>query len=227
MEVAFLQFTTDPRKLSGRAIKTNPADFSNVIAYGDHKIDFAVRHSEGKDVLDLGCVEHDPEAYRGRFWVHAALRSKALSVTGIDLEQEGVTFLNSLGFAIVHADAQNFELGKKFDVIFAGDIIEHLEDFSGFFESCKRHLRASGILLISTPNPWYWRNIVRAILYGDVKNNPEHTCWFDPRTLRQLAARHDMYVASIEFGSRYARDRYMPLPRGIKHTSWHAVVKAN
>jgi 2-polyprenyl-3-methyl-5-hydroxy-6-metoxy-1,4-benzoquinol methylase len=218
------QFKTDPTRLSGSKIATDSRDFGDKPAFNDHKISFATRLVEGKDVLDIGCVQHDPQAYRSQYWVHKALAARAKSLIGLDLSEDGVDFLREKGFNIITADAQNFDLGQTFDVIYAGDIIEHLEDFSGFLESCKRHLRPGGALLISTPNPWYWRYIVHAILKYEVPNNPEHTCWLDPRTLRQLVRRHDMDVVSIEFGSRYARDRFMPLPRGIKHTSWHAKV---
>ena len=128
------------------------------------------------------------------------------------------------GFNVIHGDACNFDLGRKFDVIIAGDLIEHLDNFSGFFESCKRHMHEQSRLLISTPNPWFWKNIVKACLYKEVPNNAEHTCWLCPRTLRQLVRRHRMDIGEIMFGSRYHSDRFMPLPRGIKHTSFHAEV---
>jgi len=33
-----------------------------------------------------------------------------------------------------------------------------------------------------------------------------------------------MDVGEIKFGSRFMRDRLLPLPRGWKHTSYHAEV---
>jgi 2-polyprenyl-3-methyl-5-hydroxy-6-metoxy-1,4-benzoquinol methylase len=218
------EFVTNPDHIQGSRIPANPADFREGIAFDDHKIAYLMRYAEGRDVLDLGCVCHDPESYRNPYWVHKALAARAKSVTGMDLSREGITYLAGKGFNVVHGDAQNFDLGRTFDCIVAGDLIEHLEDFSGFLNSCKRHLRPGGTLLISTPNPWYWRNIVKSIASTEVPNNAEHTCWLCPRTLRQLVARHGMSVSDIAFGSRFRRDLLMPLPRGIKHTSWHACV---
>jgi len=80
-------------------------------------------------------------------------------------------------------------------------------------------------LIISTPNPWYWRNTIKAAIGKEVDNNPEHTCWLCPRTLRQLLNRHDIQIEEIAFGSRYARDLLLPLPKGWKHTSFHAICK--
>jgi len=39
-----------------------------------------LKFATGKDVLDLGCVSHDPESYRSRYWVHKALVQKCASV---------------------------------------------------------------------------------------------------------------------------------------------------
>ena len=49
-------------------------------------------------------------------------------------------------------------------MIFAGDLIEHLENHEGFLESCKAHLEPGGEIRISTPNPWHWKFILRAAL---------------------------------------------------------------
>lgn len=216
---------TDPQHVAGRAIPADPANFGDGIAWDDHKIAYVVARAAGREVLDLGCVEHDPENYRSRYWVHRALVERAASVTGLDLCQDGVTALSARGYDIRFGDVQHFDLGRQYDVIVAGDLLEHLEDFAGFFASVKSHLRADGCLIVATPNPWYWRNIVKAVTRPEVDNNPEHTCWFDPRTLRQLATRQGMTMSEVEFGSRYPRDRLMPLPRGIKHTSWHATLR--
>mgnify|MGYP000884390665 CR=1 FL=1 len=218
------QFVTDPANIAGTRIKADARDFGGGIAWNDHKLAYVVARTTGKEVLDLGCVSHDPENYRSRYWVHKALVERCASVTGLDLSEPGAAYLRERGYQVQHGDAQNFDLGRQFDAIVAGDLIEHLEDFSGFLESCKRHLRPGGVLLISTPNPWYWRNVVKSVLYREVPNNIEHTCWLCPRTLRQLVARHGMDLREVEFGSRYWRDRALPLPRGIKHTSWHATV---
>ncbi len=211
-----------PRILEGAHLRTDARYYGDDIPFGDHKIAFVAKYCRDKDVLDLGCVQHDPLSYQSRFWLHKAIAAVAKSVVGADLHEEGVQTLKAKGFHVVAADAQHFDLGRTFDVIVAGDIIEHLGDLNGFLESCKRHLRPDGRLLVSTPNPWYWRNTIKAALHTEVYNNPEHVCWICPRTLRQLVARHGMELGEIRFGSRYLRDRLMPLPRGWKHTSYHA-----
>lgn len=218
------QFVTDPANIAGNKIKAIARDFGEAIVWRDHKIDFIVGHAAGKHVLDLGCIGHDVANLQSRYHVYRALSQRCASLTGLDLSEAGISHMQALGYDAVFGDAQNFDLGRKFDCIVAGDLIEHLEDFSGFFRSVKRNLAEGGKLVISTPNPWYWRNIVKSVLSLEVSNNIEHTCWLCPRTLRQLAQRHGFRLDDITFGSRYARDRFMPLPRGIKHTSWHGAL---
>ena len=215
---------TNPEIIKGSSFAVIESDFSNDIAFDDHKIKFAVKYCRDKSVLDIGCVQHNPENYNSKYWLHKALKEVSASLIGLDLYEAGVDHLNQRGFNMVFADAQAFDLGSKFDVVVAGDIIEHLEDFHGFIESCKRHMHNESRLIISTPNPWYWRNTVKAALSKEVNNNPEHTCWLCPRTLRQLLGRHDLDVGEIVFGSRYLRDRLMPLPSGWRHTSFHVEV---
>jgi len=200
-------------------------DFSEKIAWDDHKIRFAVSHCQGKDVLDLGCVQHNPENYKSKYWLHKALAQVANSVEGLDLYEEGVEYLRKRGYAVFVGNAENFHMEKNYDVIVAGDLIEHLGNLSGFLRSCKSHLRPGGKLLISTPNPWYWRFCLKAALFrGHVHPNPEHTLWMCPTVLEQLLTRHDMKIKSWHYGSRYLRDRIMPLPTGVKHAGFHVVA---
>jgi len=209
--------------LGGRR-EADEKDFSASIAFDDHKIKFVVKRCRDKNILDLGCVQHNPRNYSSKCWLHKAIASVAASVVGIDLYEAGVNYLKERGYDVIVADAQCFDLGRTFDVIVAGDIIEHLENFDGLFESCKRHMHSQSRLLVSSPNPWYWRNVIKAALSTEFSNNPEHTCWLCPRTLRQLCNRHGFDIGEVVFGSRYLRDRLMPLPRGWRHTSFHAEV---
>lgn len=217
--------TTRNKWLLGDKSLADTRDFSEKIAWDDHKIRFAVSHCNGKDVLDLGCVQHNPENYKSKYWLHKAITRVANSVDGLDLYEEGVAYLKSKGYAIFVGNAETFKLEKTYDVIIAGDLIEHLGNLSGFLHSCKSHLRRGGKLLISTPNPWYWRFVFKAVLFaGRVKPNPEHTLWMCPTVLEQLLARHDMKVDSWHYGSRYLRDRIMPFPKGVKHAGFHVVA---
>jgi 2-polyprenyl-3-methyl-5-hydroxy-6-metoxy-1,4-benzoquinol methylase len=54
---------------------------------------------------------------------------------------------------LVCGDAQRpvFE-DESFDLIVAGDVIEHVPDQDGFVAGCRRLLRPGGTLFLATPN---------------------------------------------------------------------------
>lgn len=210
--------------LLGSQHKPNVKDFSEEIAWDDHKIRFVIPYCRDKDVLDLGCVQHNPENYKSKYWLHKALAQVANSLEGMDLYEEGVEYLKKLGYHVIVGNAEHFDTGKKYDVIVAGDLIEHLENLGDFLTCCQSHLRPGGRLLLSTPNPWYWRNVVKALLFGRVSSNCEHTLWMCPTVLGQLLARHNMKIEHWHYGSRYLKDWIMPLPKGVRHAGFHAVV---
>lgn len=190
----------------------------------DWKTAYVTSRCAGKRVLDLGCVMHSPEAWKSRFFLHRAISEVAAETVGLDLNPAGVERLNGVGFQAVVGDAEAFAFDQPFDVIVAGDLIEHLGNLEGFLKSCMAALAPGGMLIVQTPNPWYWRNVAKAVLYREVPNNVEHTCWFCPRTFRQLVDRYGLTLNAVEFGSRYRRDLWMPLPRGLRHTAWSAEV---
>ncbi|GAA0277806.1 hypothetical protein GCM10009127_18330 [Alteraurantiacibacter aestuarii] len=193
--------------------------------FDDHKLDYICSRAAGRDVLDLGCVNHYVEDEQTRFWLHKALREVAGDLVGLDYLQDAVDTLSKQGYNVVQGNAENFDLGRKFDVIVAGDIVEHLNNQDGFLKSCLRNLKDDGIIVISTPNPWFWKHFVLALLHTEVPNNEEHSGWFCPRTYRQLAARYGLELGEIEFASRYWKDRIWPFPRGWKHTTWMATLR--
>jgi 2-polyprenyl-3-methyl-5-hydroxy-6-metoxy-1,4-benzoquinol methylase len=48
-----------------------------------------------------------------------------------------------------------------FDVVVAGEVIEHQVDTVSFLLECRRVLRPGGSLLLTTPNLAYWRNVIQ------------------------------------------------------------------
>ncbi len=96
------------------------------------------------------------------------------------------------------------DLDRKFDTIVAGEVIEHLSNPGKFLESCKKHLKPNGRLIITTPYPFALMNIVYAILkFPKTCSNPEHTQWFCLSNLRELARRYNYRIVSISLVEDY------------------------
>ncbi len=52
----------------------------------------------------------------------------------------------------------------SYDLVFAGEIIEHLVDTDGFLQQCNLLLRANGRLILTTPNLGSFENRLRLLL---------------------------------------------------------------
>ncbi|MDD2807884.1 MAG: methyltransferase domain-containing protein [Patescibacteria group bacterium] len=83
----------------------------------------------------------------------------------------------------------------SFDVVFFGDIIEHLFDPESAIKELKRILRANGKLVISCPNIAYWRFRWYYLFDGDfqridvAKQRPweqEHIRYYNIKILKEL-----------------------------------------
>lgn len=141
---------------------------------------------KGKTVLDVGCVDHNL-ANRGRSrWLHGVLRESACHVTGLDCHAPSVRQLQDEGYDTVCGDAMNFALGKRFDVIVAGEFLEHLPNPAGFLACAHQHLLPGGILVLTTPNALGLIYALQNLVLGHEVDNPSHVCFFTPRTIDEL-----------------------------------------
>lgn len=145
-------------------------------------------------VLDLGCVCHDLDQTAVP-WLHGFLRERCGRVVGVDYLPEAIARMRADGCEVVWADVQQMDLGERFDLVVAGDIVEHLDNVGQFLDRCREHLADDGLLLLTTPNPLTVTRYVRLLVKGSAGGNREHTCWFTAKLLGQLAARHGLAVS--------------------------------
>ncbi|HUJ19452.1 MAG TPA: class I SAM-dependent methyltransferase [Nitrospirota bacterium] len=155
----------------------------------------------GKSVLDLGCIRHSANfAINDPNWLHKIIKFVAKKVIGVDYLPDEIKKLNALGYDIIWGDVTKpLAIHETFDVIVAGDLIEHLANFEGFFENCSRLLKADGVIIITTPNPFYAGEFHFTAFKKRFLINPEHTCWIDPQALSQLSNRFSYEINEIYF----------------------------
>lgn len=149
---------------------------------------------ENRSVLDLGCAS----AFGRPDWMHAQLADMTSRLVGVDLDASAVGTISEAGYDVRQGDAEDLHLDDKFDVVFAGELIEHLDCFPNFFASVRRHLKPGGKLILTTPNPF----ALSCFIYRfskDVWVNSDHTCWFCEHTLPQLTARSNFEVDQISY----------------------------
>jgi len=153
------------------------------------------RYVAAGDVLDLGAVDarraiapHCEQLANCSTLLHERIRQVNPGVVGVDVDREGVQILRQRGYNVLAADVETMELGRQFDVVVGGEVLEHLPNPGRALATIKKHLKPGGRLLLSTVNPFCVEQWWKILRYGDIQVHEEHLMWFDPRTLGQLLA---------------------------------------
>lgn len=165
----------------------------------DNREKYILDKCKNKNVLDIGAVDHKAITENKSYWLHKNIKKVAYKLTGLDNNKKEIEILNKKGYNIILGNAEQFNLNEKFDTIICGEIIEHLSNQGLFFKSIKNHLKDNGILIITTPNVFRLRNLLRMVFIGIVIPNSDHTCWYDEITLNQLVNKNNMRVVSKHY----------------------------
>jgi 2-polyprenyl-3-methyl-5-hydroxy-6-metoxy-1,4-benzoquinol methylase len=145
-------------------------------------------------LLDIGCSNGE----WGKEW-----QRRGWKVSGIDVNPDQVKLAQENGI-----DARVCDLNRdtipfqdsQFDLIFAGEVIEHLVDTDGFIADVRRCCKPGGHLLLTTPNLASFENRVRLVLgiYPNWLNynlqGSGHVRGYTPRVLRRQLAEHGFRV---------------------------------
>ena len=183
--------------------------------------------ARGRTVLDVGCVAHDLDRIASGNWLHATLAKVATSCVGVDVLSDGVEAMRDAGYDAVSHDLSTGSgpLAQRgpFQVIVAGELIEHVSDTDMLFRSARELLAADGELIITTPNP-YAPARVRAGQRGDVWENVDHIVYAFPSGIAELASRHGL-VLTAAMTTEQRRAERVGLVRRFKQAArrsrWH------
>lgn len=147
----------------------------------------------GHTVLDVGVVEHDISHIKSDQWKHKRIKDWSKKVVGVDILEKEVNYLNSEGYDVRLVDATSeVDIGERFDRITVGDVIEHVSDPVKLLKFCNRHLNPGGLILVSTPNPFFWAFILRVFRERKFIANAEHISWITPTMAVEIASRANL-----------------------------------
>ena len=140
-------------------------------------------------------------------------------VVGMDVDSDALVQAAERGVRCVVGDVEEplpFD-DESFDVVVAGELIEHVRDPASFVGEAVRVLRRGGRLVGSTPNSYRVQGRLRFLRGRHPDGDPTHLHFFAPHELRQLLSGLD--DVTLEFvGGRYARVHARLLARGIVFT---------
>ncbi len=163
--------------------------------YKDKESLITARINKSDIVLDVGFLGQGIQSDSSH-WPHLLLKQKAKEVYGIDLDI-GEKYSSDSHYQ--NASAEKFDFSIPFDVIFAGDIIEHLSNPGLFLESCKRNLTQEGRLIITTPNVFNLFNLTEKCAKREPTVNKDHTCYFNNKTLSTLLVKNGFESGTYDY----------------------------
>ena len=158
----------------------------------------------GKSVLHLGCTNwpYTQEAIDAGILLHNDLAQVAAELYGFDFDQQGIDVLAAGGIGnLYRADLEKLDevdLDRTFDVIIAGEMIEHLNNPGLFLKGIKRFMNSRTQLVITTINAY---SGMRFLVYGlrgkGGESEPvhsDHVAYYSYSTLKLLLERHGFRV---------------------------------
>jgi 2-polyprenyl-3-methyl-5-hydroxy-6-metoxy-1,4-benzoquinol methylase len=152
--------------------------------------------AKGKDVLDIGSIG---QSSKYSLW-NLLLDAGAKSLVGIDLPDAEDTARKDFSVVetaipragnIVFGNMETYQFARQFDLIVAGDVLEHVDNQGLFLANIKKHLKSDGLFVVSTPNAKWFTAIL--------KPNPTHALWHDKYTLTAVLKRVGFEVQSFRY----------------------------
>jgi len=166
------------------------------------RVDFFRKMCRGKTVLHLGCSSGrylQDHVDRGDL-MHEIVRSEASELFGVDIHDESVRSLRQLGYQnIFPGNAEQLEdldIDRRFDIVLAGDLLEHITRPGSMLEGAKQFIDSSGTFVISTNNAFGIHYQIRRWM-GKYSEHFEHVSFYSPETLKHLFERHGYDVLEM------------------------------
>lgn len=179
---------------------------------------------KGKSVLDVGCVGQfkadqsiggvgpdipGSESRRPPPWLHGKIAEVASRCVGVDLDDDKVAAMRRSGYEALCVDilrgVEPLADHVPFEVVVAGEVIEHLGNPQGLLDAAAEVLLPGGALVLTTPNPYApWR--AYAGMRRQTWENVDHVILLFPSGMAELAHRAGLELelaTTVPGGFRY------------------------
>lgn len=173
------------------------------------RFEFLIAACKGKKVLHLGCTGYPftEEVIKNDMLLHFELEKHAREIYGFDFDREGLEAMRQHGTKNLYfADLENLldvDLNETFDVIIAGEMIEHLSNPGLFLRGIKRFMNPETNLVITTINAYCGMRMIVYGLRGQGGKNepvhPDHVAYYSYNTLKVLLEREKLKIRKFAF----------------------------
>lgn len=168
---------------------------------------FGLLVGENKSVLDIGCRDGTLTRYF----------TKNNTVLGVDIDEELLQKAHAeygIETTIFDLNGAWNELGeKKFDVVVAGEVVEHLFFPPEVFKKVSAHLNTGGVFAGSVPNAFTLKHRVRymfAVKKHTPLSDPTHINHFSVEELRILLENYFQNVEIYGLGKYKFLSKHFP-----------------
>ncbi len=173
------------------------------------RVEYLREACRGQRVLHLGCTNwpYTGQALADGSLLHSRLQEVAGELWGLDGDRQGLDLLAARGVErLICADLERLDgiaRPADFDIIVAGEVLEHLANPGLFLAGVRRLMTAETRLVLTTVNAY---SGMRAVVYalrgrgGAVEPvHPDHVAYYSYSTLRQLVGRHGLVARDFLF----------------------------
>ncbi len=176
---------------------------AHALPVGD-RIAYIRELARDRSVLDIGAVEHTLLAHDTSQWLHGQLAAVAKRCVGLDVLEGPCAALRSEGYDIRVHDIMDEPMGEQFELVVAGEVIEHVDSPGQLLAGAASALAPSGRLVLTTPNSYMLNYAWHGLTGKGARENADHVSGFNASHMLELGRRHGLRLVRWR-GVRTAR----------------------
>ena len=139
-----------------------------------------VEEYKPKSLMDIGC---------GYGYFIEKIQNAVEHVVGSEFNPAAIDICKNKGIKLYTTNLK--EVSKKFDMITAFQVFEHVKDNKTFIEDCLNILKPNGLLLLVTPNP---NSELIKYTPGILELPPHHCCDISKETYEYIAKKYNLEI---------------------------------